>query len=339
MTRQETTHTKTTRREIDREEAERKEADHREIAAEEERVAWSPHESEAPMRARLRLALAFALLGTLIMAGAFLPARIADSFDSLLLEKVEAQTLVSDYEVSPVATPLIDRLKLFATSDSDLMILPLQTGGHLDKETIGQTLDRELENLRIRGLYPTAEMIKGTSSAQTWYAADAHLYIRPARLDVNGIIWTIALEGESFSATFTLDDESEKVLGYSITYKGSAEDMFTKQSGELWMDYLGLSADNLRVTEKGDAASTPEGKPLPATPPVPENSAATIEDSVVLENSSAPKEVEVDSADCAIPQKHLVFTFETKTSPLKFRCVQSCYEGETYFSLQFMQSN
>jgi hypothetical protein len=353
MPRQKTTHMKTTQREADHREATCEEANRGEAASGEEHAARSPHESGAPIRARLQLALAFTLLGVLIVAGAFLPARIADSFDSLLLEKVETQTLVSDYEIPPIATPLIDRLKLFETSDSDLMILPLQTGGHLDKETIGKTLDRELEDLRIRGLYPTEEMIEGASSAQTWYTADANLYIRPARLDVNGIIWTIALEGESFAAKFTLDDESEKVLGYSITYKGPAEDMFTEQSGKRWMDYLGLSAGNLRVTEKADAASWAEGNPLPVTPPVTppvtfpvtpsvsENSAAAIEDSAVTENSVAPKEAdaEIDSADCTIPQKHLIFTLETKTSPLKFHCVQSCYEGETYFSLQFAPSN
>ncbi|MDR1184120.1 MAG: hypothetical protein LBK67_04920, partial [Coriobacteriales bacterium] len=124
--------------------------------------------------ARLRLILAFILLGAFIAAGAFLPARIANSLDDLLLKRAETPTPASDYEAPPTATPLINRLKLLSAPYSELMMLPLQTGGHLDREAIDEILDRELKDLRARGLYPKTGMIEDISSAYTHYTIDVY---------------------------------------------------------------------------------------------------------------------------------------------------------------------
>jgi hypothetical protein len=275
--------------------------------------------------ARLQLVLAFVLLGALVAAGTFLPARIADSLDDLLLKRVEAPAPVSDYEAPPTATPLIDRLKLLSAPDFELMTLPLQTGGHLDREVIGEILNRELKDLRSRGLYPTTGMIEEASDAYTHYTAEASLYILPAQPDINGIIWSIRLEDESSSCHFYLDDESEKLLGYSGSCEGAVEDLFSKQSGEHWVDYLGLSADSLRVTKGGETAAAEE---LPPVPPLASESSIASPD-----GSIAPDDRVVDLT--AIPEKSYTFRFETKASFLEFFCGQVHYEEITYTYLQF----
>jgi hypothetical protein len=302
------------------------ETTHRDTTHHEGDVDQTPQKTRTPLRAKVQLTLAFILLGALIAAGAFLPARIANSFDSLLLDEIEVQALIPDDGLPSVTTPLIDRLKLLATPPSKLMVLPLQTGGHLDKETIGKILDRELDDLRARGLYPTNEMAQVSLGAHVPYTAEVSLYLLSTQPDVNGIIWEISFSDELFSSRFYLDDESEKVLGYSVTYQGPAEDVFTEQSGERWMDYLGLTVGKLQVTKETGESATANGKHTLDAPDVSGDSAASSDDAAVSPKSAVASDGAV-TIETTILEKRFRFTLETKTSPLEF-CYEQYRSGE-----------
>jgi hypothetical protein len=263
-------------------------------------------ETRKAARTKLRLALAFLLLGVLVAASTLLPARIANKLDSLLLSKVEVQALTPDTEAPPIATPLIDRLKLLAAPPhSELIYHRLQTGEYLDEKTALEALDRELEELRSRKLYPADEVVKGSARAST-RSSEPSLYLLPARPDINGIIWEIRLVSEQFTSVFYLDDESGKVLSYSLKCYGPLEGVFTEQSGELWTTYLGIAADALEVVEEAGEPLHPREEGESNTPPVS------------LEKPTSADNV-VSATDF---EKHFRFTLKTKTSALEFFCEQ-----------------
>jgi hypothetical protein len=260
---------------------------------------------EAPARARLQtrlhMALAFVLLGVLVAAGAFLPARIAERLDGLLLEKVEVQALAPDEVAPSVTTSLIDRLKLLSASPFELATLPLKTGGHLNEQTAQDAFGRELEELRARGLYPPP-------NAPSSVKAQAGLYALTGQPDVNGIIWTIDFEVPYCSGRAYLDDESGKILSYTVKYDTPSVNLFTAQSGELWMDYLGLATDRLRLTEETGEPSendTDYGLDEPAF---------SLGGSLVFEKTDALVGI--------VLEKRIRFLLETGGSPLEISCEQ-----------------
>jgi hypothetical protein len=256
------------------------------------------------MKARLQLIFAFALLGALVAAGALLPAQIAARLDGLLLEKVEAQPFAPDENKDegeaepPAAASLAERLGLFALSSPETLVIQVETGRNLSSETVLEALNRELDDLRARGLYPLSAPVASVSNIRAY--STANFYVLPSQPDANGIIWVIRLEDKQFEAEFFLDDESEKVLGYGLSYEGASEDLFVEQTGTRWMEYLGLPADGVQV----------EGQNL--VPP--------------LESDDPAQPV-------VLAQKRFLFTQEINGTALEFTCGQSSDGTRNSFSL------
>jgi hypothetical protein len=272
------------------------------------------------IRSILQLALAFVLMGALIAAGAFLPARIAESLDGLFLRKIEVQALAPEDEMPPVATPLINRLKLLSVSQFELETLPLKTGGYLDEKTVLDVLDRELEELNARWLYPGPMSPKERAKS---VRAQASLYVLAGQPNISGIIWLIDFEDDYFSGRICLDDESGKILSYSIIYTyASARDLFTERSGERWAEYLGLNSDNLRLAEETDESSVNGLEHL--------HEAATVSlgDSFVIGKT--------DIYAGIVPEKRFRFLLEAGTSPLEIYCEQFNDERIMSFSLRIV---
>jgi hypothetical protein len=274
----------------------------------------------------LQLALAFVLTGVFIAAGAFLPARIAEAFDSLFLRKIEVQTLAPEDEMLPVATPLINRLKLLSAPSSELETLPLKTGGYLDDKTVRDVLDRELEELRARSLYPEYTSLKETN---TDIYAEAGLYVLAGQPNINGIIWRIEFANDAFACHLCLDDESGKILSYSIRYNHvSPRDFFTERSGERWMEYLGLESDKLRLLEETDGQSVDGVEPDSFAPSV------SLSDTLVFGKT----DVFTDPITVTIPITRFRFLFEAGTSPLEMYCEQFNDDVGTLISLRIVSS-
>jgi hypothetical protein len=278
------------------------------------------------IRSMLQLALAFALTGALIAGGAFLPARIAEAFDSLFLRKVEVQALAPESEVLSVATPLINRLKLLAAPHFELASLPLQTGGYLDEKTVWEALDRELEELSARGLYPSAASFAETKGV---VHAEASLYVLAGQPNVNGIIWRIEFANDNFLGQVCLDDESGKILSYSIRYNYVwSKGFFTERSGERWMEYLGLESDKLRLLEETDGQSADGAKPDSFAPSV------SLSDTLAFGKT----DVFTDPITVTIPITRFRFLFEAGTSPLGMYCEQFNDDVGTLISLRIVSS-
>jgi hypothetical protein len=259
------------------------------------------------MKARLQLIFAFALLGALVAAGALLPAQIAVRLDGLLLEKVEAQSLAPDESENEgdegegelsAAVSLAERLGLFALSSPETLVIPVETGRNLSSETVREVLDRELEDLRARGLYPLSAPVASVSNIRTY--STANFYVLPSQPNANGIIWVVRFEDKQFSAEFFLDDESEKVLGYGLSYEGASEDLFVEQTGVLWMEYLGLPTDGVQV----------RGQEL-----------------------APPLESDDSAQSLVLVQKRFLFTQEINGTALEFTCGQSSDGTWNSFSL------
>jgi hypothetical protein len=206
------------------------------------------------MRTRLQLVVAFCLLGALVVAGAFLPARIAAHLDGLLLDKVETQALAPDEGMllAPATSSLIGRMKLFTLPHSEVLTTQLETGERLDRDTAWKALDRELDDLRARGLYLVEAPPLDRESALS-FSAGPKLWVAPARPDLSGIIWEIQYMTPELSGAFYLDDESEKIISYSVKYEGVTEKLFGEQSGERWLDYLEIDAEGLQVSQESSA--------------------------------------------------------------------------------------
>ncbi|MDR2587757.1 MAG: hypothetical protein LBC23_05815 [Coriobacteriales bacterium] len=268
------------------------------------------------MKARLQLVCAFALLGAFVAAGVFLPAQAAARLDSLLLEKVEAFPLASDESkgeegavgdavgdatgeaAPPEAAPLAEGLGLLALSSPETLVIQVETGRNLSSETVMEVLNREVDMLRARGLYPLSDTVATVSGARS--SAIANFYVRPSQPDANGIIWVIHLEDKQFSADFFLDDESEKVLVYWLSYEGAFEDLFAEQVGKQWLEYLGLSADGLEVKE---------------------------------DSFEPPLESDASALPLVRTSRRFWFTQETNGAPLEFYCEQSTNGMRHSFSL------
>jgi hypothetical protein len=284
-----------------------------------------PRERRMRIRSRLQLALAFVLMGAVIAAGAFLPARIAESFDGLFLRRIEVQALVPEDEVLPVAAPLINRLKLLSAPHFELARLPLQTGGYLDDKTVRVVLDRELEELSARGLYPGHAPLTETKGV---VRAEASLYVLAGQPNVNGIIWQIEFENDSLSGRICLDDESGKILSYLITYhnKIPSFDLFTEQSGERWMEYLGLDSNNLRFVEEKYDWSTDGAVPDSFAPSI------SLSDTIVFGKTDLSSNVII------IPTTRFRFLFEAGASPFEMYCEQFNDDVVTTVSLRIVSS-
>jgi hypothetical protein len=287
-----------------------------------------PPKKRMRIRSILQLILAFVLLGAVIAAGAFLPARIAESFDGLFLGKVKVQQLAPEDEMPPVTTSLVNRLKLLSRPYSELVWLALKTGGYLNETTVLDVLDRELDELCARGLYPRHASLNETKSDVYPMAS---LYVLAGQPNVNGIIWQIDFVNDAFSGRIHLDDESGKILSYSIKYDSVLPmDLFTEQSGERWVEYLGLNSDNLQlVDETGKPLAADQESALdkelntPVTPIYPDG---------VLGNSVLPGYDSI--VDGANSGKRLRFTVETGSLPLEFYCEQFGNERAAVFSLR-----
>jgi hypothetical protein len=283
------------------------------------------------MRARLYLIVAFLLSGGLIVLGAFLPGQIAERFDALLLDKVELQALapgeeaLSDTTPRPTTAPLINRLKLLTMSPSEVLTTWLENGGRLNNETIREALDREMDELRSRDLYPTSKVLESSSSAML-FSARADFCVAPSQPDLNAIIWQLQLSSEDFSATFYLDDESEKIISYSVRYMLSGEALFSARSGEDWLAYLGLPADGLQVTQEEDDFLKMEGGEEAKTEIVsPGEGVFSVDE-------------KMDSAvgDSGTFMNRFRFTLAKGTSSLDFYCEQFGNKTESHFALELL---
>jgi hypothetical protein len=275
------------------------------------------------MRTRLHLLVAFLLLGGLVALGAFLPGRIAERFDVLLLDKVELQELAADEERLPVTTPLINRIKLLAMHSSEVLTTRLETGGRLNSDTVRSVFDRELDELRSRGLYPTSEILESSSNTAL-FSAWAVFCVVPTQPELNAVIWELRLVDTDLSASFYFDDESEKIISYEVNYKIPGEPLFSAQSGEEWLAYLGLPSDGLQITQ--EEINPPlyledrEGVTTEINPP---------------EEGISSVEGKIDSAviSSSIFINRFKFAIVKGTSTLDFFCEQRGDEGTSQFVL------
>jgi hypothetical protein len=259
------------------------------------------------MRTRLQLLVACILLGILVAAGALLPARIAAHLDGLLLDKVEMQALAPDEGMMPASATnsLIGRLRLLTLPGSEVLTTRLETGERLNRDAVWKALGRELDDLRARNLYLKGSPPIDKENAIV-FGAEPMFCVVPTKPNLSGIIWEVEYLAPELTATFYLDDESERIISYSVRYEGLIEELFTEQSGRQWLDYLGLDAENLQVSQEDITLSHEAvGDGIILTPPT----SVDTSDAPVGPN---PPEV----------WKRFAFTLPAKPSPLQFYCEQ-----------------
>jgi hypothetical protein len=176
----------------------------------------------------------------LIAAGAVLPGELALGRDRAILGEVHVEPLDTAELSEYVNISMVDRVGLLGQR-AGTNLVPLKTGAVYSQDSVRRKLVEELEKLYEMRFYPlpVAGEFRGFNAVATLYIQNDG----PAR---NMILWEIDMRTDNLSGQFHLDDQTGKILSFSVSGSGFSDCDYSGEMIDAWANYLGVDARQIR---------------------------------------------------------------------------------------------
>ena len=181
-----------------------------------------------------------------IVAGALLPGEWAMSRDRLILGQIHSEPLDAAELSEYVNISMVDKVSLLGQAVGTFLV-SLQTGAAYDPDTVEGKFIEELRRLHTLGFFPLPRSGRPESirSAVT-------LHIQNDAPAINTIVWEISMRFDSFAGVFYLDDQTGRILSFSLSGAGSDDWAYEEDMVRRWASYLGADVRNIRKDRQTD---------------------------------------------------------------------------------------
>jgi hypothetical protein len=186
----------------------------------------------------------------LIAAGTLLPEVMAVGRDKVILGQVLSAPLDAAETSDYVNISMVDKASLMGQMAGTATYLRLATGAGYDQDSVRAKFHEELGKLYEMGFYPIP-----VRDAWRSFSSGATLYIQNDAPAISMIVWEIGVRTENLDGTFHIDDQTGKILSFSLSGKGYGAMDCTEEMVRAWAAYLGADVRNI----KKDLSSEQEG--------------------------------------------------------------------------------
>lgn len=188
------------------------------------------------MKTVLRYTLIISVTLAVVGAGILLPSRITGLQDAQIIGKIKFEPMEGSTAGYRHQLSIIEKVQLIDGEQSNTIAIPLDQGREMDAAGAVAAWTAETGALTESGLLPELN-----AADENIAATAVNYYMSTASPSQYVILWVLSLKIDRGYGEFYLDDETGKILGFTLESNDTMPvTMTTEEIAEAWGDYLGV---------------------------------------------------------------------------------------------------